>query len=156
MSIEFEVGGHTYRANKLAAKKQFHVTRRLSPLLVGLIDSGVLANLRREAAKGAEAEPGKLLDNLTDKDLGGMLGGVLANLASLPEPDVDYIIDACLAVTERRQDSGGWARLMTGDLLQFQDLDMPAMLKIVWEVLRLNLSGFFGEGSPISGGAPLT
>lgn len=155
MSVEFVVGDHAYRGNKLSAKKQFHVLRRISPLLVGLVDSGALAAVRKEVAKGKEARPEALLGGLTDKDLGAMLKGVLDNLASLPEADVDYVIDTCLAVTERRQASGGWAGVMTGEQLQFQDLDLPALLKIVWEVLQHNLSGFFAGGSPgSSAGVP--
>lgn len=155
MSIEFAVGEHTYRGNKLSAKKQLHVGRRIVPLAVSFIDAGLLATVRKEVAKGKEARPEALLGGLTDKDLGAMLKGVLDNLASLPEADVDYVIDACLAVTERRQASGGWARVMTGEQMQFQDLDLPALLKIVWEVLQHNLSGFFAGGFPgSSAGAP--
>jgi len=149
MSLEFEAGGQTYRAGILDVKRQFHVTRRLSPLLVGLLESGIMDRVKAQKKEGMKPED--LFALLAEVDLGPLLKSVTTGLSTLPEEDVDYVLNACMRVVERKQITGGWAPLMRGDLLMFEDLDMQVMLQIVWQVLEHSLSGFFGglpQGSP--------
>lgn len=139
-SLQFEVGPHKYRAGKLDAKRQLHVMRRLAPLVMPLIKSGAIA----QAATGKKSAEGKdQLGHMSNLDLLGMAEAVTQGLSTLPDADLDFVVDTCLSVVEREQTGGGWARMMTGDQLQFVDLDMVSMLSITWRVIQHNLSGFF-------------
>ena len=62
----------------------------------------------------------------------------------LPDADVDYILNACLDVTQIRQDTGGFARLRVNGVIMFP-LDLTMLLGIAAHVLKDNLSGFFAD-----------
>lgn len=145
MSVEFTHNGHTYRAGRLNAKQQLHVLRRLAPLFSGLMESGALAR-----AKGVK-KPEDIMAGLTGDDVSGIFKALGDAVATLPDADVDYVLDTCLAGVERQQAGGGWAKVMSAGQLMFQDLDMAGMLQITWQVIQHNLTGFFGmlpQGSP--------
>jgi hypothetical protein len=121
--MEFELKGHTYRAGKIDARAQFHIVRRLAP---------VLGEIAPAAA-------------------GGKLGGLdalppLANaIAKLSDADADYCLFGLLAVVSRKQPQGtGWGPVTTtGNLLMYDDLDMVGMLQLAWKALEFNMQGFF-------------
>lgn len=60
------------------------------------------------------------------------------------DADVDYILNACLDVTQIRQDTGGFARLRVNGVVMFP-LDLTMLLGIAAHVLKDNLSGFFAD-----------
>lgn len=147
MTLEFTVGGHTYRAGKLDARRQFHVTRRLAPLLAEFMTPDVAAALKGPG-QGADAA-------IPEAQLAGMMTAVAERLGDLPDESLDYVINHCLLVVERQQATGGWARVMlSGERLMFEDLDMRGLLEITWKVLQDSLAGFFDGLRPgLSGGA---
>jgi len=120
--MDIVIGDATYRTGRLDARRQFHVVRRLAPVLSSLSD---LSGLGSESLEALEP--------------------LARAVAGMVDADADYVINKCLGVVERRQPSGGWARVMSGDKLMFEDLDMAAMLRLVWAVLEDNLSGFFAD-----------
>ena len=124
MSLEFEHKGVVYKAGKLNAMRQFHVVRRLAPLLATLTGSGI--------------KPGQAEDTLV-----ALLEPLAELLGSMSDADAEYVLMACLSTAERKQAAGGWAKVVAGDQLMFEDIDMAAMLHIAWQVLQHNLSGFF-------------
>ena len=65
-------------------------------------------------------------------------------VGELPDADVDYILNACLDVTQIRQDTGGFARLRVNGVVMFP-LDLTMLLGIAAHVLKDNLSGFFAD-----------
>lgn len=119
--MEFKVNGIEYRAGRIDARKQFHIVRRLAP---------VLSELAPAAGK-----PTAGVEVLTP----------LANaIAKLTDSDADYVIFGLLDCVKRKQDAGlGWAAVNTGTQLMFEDIDMPVMLQLAWQALKVNLSGFF-------------
>lgn len=134
--MQTTINGHIYDTGKLNAKKQFHVVRRLAPLLSNA--AGVLQTLKQLSAQDS-------LDAITDEEGLQVLGESGGALAALPEQDVDYIIDACLSVTRRQAQGGtGWCPLTTtgGDLM-FNDMSMSEMMQLVFAVLKESLGDFF-------------
>jgi hypothetical protein len=123
---EFDVGGHTYRAGRLIARTQFHIVRRLGTIApaFGLL----LAHAKDfKSAPLSVAEP------------------FLKALGDMPDETADYIIDACLAVVERRDGSGqrNWFRIQAPNgALAYDDIEMADMLTMVWHVLQANLKPF--------------
>ena len=115
---EFQVGTHTYLAQKMNAKQQFHVARRVLPLLAS-------------AGNG---------ESVMDK-----LRGAAEALSEISDKDADYVIDHCLAVVKRKMAEGrGWAPIWStgADKLMFEDISMMEMLQITGEVLAFNLGNF--------------
>ena len=118
--MEFELEGRTYRANKIDARTQFHIVRRLAPVL-------------GEIAPALQGKGG--LDALPP----------LANaVAKLTDSDADYVIFGLLRAVVRKQDQGlGWGPVATGEQLMYDDITMPLMLKLAWQSFSFNMSGFF-------------
>jgi hypothetical protein len=119
--MEFELEGQTYRANKIDARAQFHIVRRLAPVI------GELAPALQNGKGGMDALP------------------PLANaIAKLPDSDADYCLFGLLASLSRKQPQGlGWAPVCTGTSLMYDDISMVSMLKLAWQALQFNMSGFF-------------
>lgn len=115
--MEFEVSGNNYRADRLDAKKQFHVARRLTPVLSSL-----------NGASDAE-----------------IFASIASALADMPDEQCDYILDTCLGACLRQQ-GDKWVKVYNDRVkaLQFDDIDLTAMLQIAQNVIQENLSGFFG------------
>ena len=119
--MEFEIAGQTYRAGKLNAKQQLHVSRRLAPLF---------------AAMAPALKPGVSLADMPVEPLAEALAG-------LPDAAVDYVVDTCLSVVQRQQ-GPAWQFVWNkqAQAMQFADIEMPAMLQIVAQVIMENLRGF--------------
>lgn len=129
---EFVVGGQTYRWSRLDARKQFHVARRLAPILAGIA-----------GAVGAAADAGAAAGHM---DLSGVdLNGVADAFASMPDDRADYVLDALLGAVQRQADgAAAWSNIRTpGGAMMFADIDFSQMLQIAWKVLEGNLGGFF-------------
>ncbi|MBN3848623.1 hypothetical protein G3N58_17600 [Paraburkholderia sp. Ac-20342] len=123
MSDIVEIGGHKYRIGRIDARKQFHVARRLAPLLAGM--SGAL---------GADRGAG----------FGAFIGPLTEALSGMSDDDVDYVLDVCLGVCQRLQPNGQGAPVIarSGGLM-FEDIDMGQMIQLAVKVIQENLSGFF-------------
>jgi hypothetical protein len=119
--MELELDGHTYRIGKLDARAQFHIVRRLAPVL------GELAPALQGGKGGLDALP-----------------LIATAVAKLSDADADYCIFGLLKVVRRKQPNGlGWGQVSTDNLLMYDDIGMTQMLKLAWEALTFNMSGFF-------------
>lgn len=122
-----EVGGINYHVGKLNPMTQFHITRRLAPLLATL---GMSMVRLKELAKAADKE-----------DFVELIGPLSGVVAAMSDEDSSYIINTCLSVVTR-EDKGGFAPIQVEGRLMYEDIDMIAMLRLTFEVLRHNLAGF--------------
>jgi len=131
----FPLGEHQYHIGKLNAMKQFHITRRLAPAL---------------ATVGMSVAQLKELKGLDD--MASLLGPVSGVLAAMEDKDADYIIFTCLAVVTRVQSDGRPAPITVAgeNRLMFEDINMPQMLRLVFEVVRENMAGFMQELGDLS------
>ncbi|VFR54628.1 probable bacteriophage protein STY1060 [plant metagenome] len=145
MGAEIELGGARYSLGRLSAKQQFHISRRIAPIVPSLLPlySGLLAN--RQEGEGLTADSAALLQPLAD------------GIAGLRDEDADYIIDTCLSAVQRQQD-GRWVAVWspTQRVLMFQDIELAVMLPLVVRVIVENLGPFIRGllTSPASGPAP--
>lgn len=133
--IEFEVGGQNYRAEKLDAMRQFHVMRRLAPVMARMAESfgGV-----------------KALAEVSEQNIGEAVAKfepVLEALGEMKDADAEFVVNTCLAVVLREQEGGkGWAKVQASNgRLMFSDIELPQMMRLVWKVLEDSLKGFFSE-----------
>lgn len=118
---EFELDGATYQLAKMPAMTQFHVSRRVVPVMAAL-DGG-----------------------------GDTIAKLMGAISGLSDEDAEYVIGKCLADC-RRKSGDTWARVYVSGNLMFEDIGMPGMIKLTFETLRENLTGFF-TGLP-SGSGP--
>lgn len=127
---EFEFKGATYRIGNLTPMQEFHCVRRVAPIL---------------AALGIGAADLKAAADATPEELLGAIGKpVLDVLAHMSNEDVEYVFDTCLSVVSRRVGDGKFGPVMVGGRMQYQDVDMPAMVRLCIEVLKGRVGDFFG------------
>jgi hypothetical protein len=139
---EFEVGGHTYRVDKMNAREQLHLLRGLGPLLTPMVQMA--------AADKDETSP-------QARQLAFMIPFFEA-FAKMEESEVNTIVNKCFSVTRRREGANGsttWGPPMWNvgsGREQYNDYDLGALMTICWNVIQENLGSFFdtGSGQPIS------
>lgn len=130
--FEFQVGGVSYRAAKLNAFQQLHVSRRLAPIVPKIVPALL------HALSGAD----------TESVLEAMDPAAVA-LATMPEADVDYVFHTTLSLVQRQQQVGINSTFTpvwnaSARALQFEDIDLAAMTQIVFQVLKDSLGPFMG------------
>jgi hypothetical protein len=147
--MEFELSGHKYVVTKLKAKQQFHIVRRLLPVMKSfapLIERA--AEQMRDLPQNTDRS--KLNLNVDDSEAIAMLLDAIENLT---DESSDFIIDMCLNAVQRVVHTPEGARLqpitVNGRLL-FEELDdLAVQIRIVWEVLSNNLANFSFDQLPI-------
>lgn len=115
---------------KMDAMTQFNVSRRIAPVLATM---GVSISALRSG-------------NVAIEDFAPMLGPITNMIAAMDDETVEYIIAKCLAGV-RVQQGDNWAPVVAAgsSRLMFEDIDMPALIRLVVEVLRVNLGDFLTE-----------
>jgi len=134
---KFTIGEHEFRANGLPPRKSFHVARRLTPFLSMLKDLSPFL-------RGTES-----LDKDDPSSIEKVLRPIGAAFAQMPEEDADYILDTCLAVVELKlKGDAGWQTIWVSGEPMYDWIDMPMMLRIVWQVVQANIASFLSAGAP--------
>lgn len=134
--MEKTISGHTYRIGKMPARTQFHVLRRLGP---------ILTSLERLPAILAAAKTSEMEERDKIAVFGSALGPLASALSSMPDADLDYVINCCLGACHRLQPDGKAAPVlaMDGVGIMFADIDMPAMLGLTMATIEENFVNFF-------------
>lgn len=130
--MQFTIKDKTFSAGLMPAIKQFHVVRRLTPLVDAakdMLDDKAVKRLM----EGGKTEDVQLSDF--------HLGPIASVLASLPDADFEYVVNACLDVTELKQPDGGFAPVRVKGVVMFP-FDLSTLIGIVWNVLKGNLPVF--------------
>lgn len=131
------VNGIEYQFAKINAVEQFHVVRRLAPIIGDL-----LAALTSKIPAGQSMQ--SLKDSFTEADGAELMVPVANAIAKLSDEDANYVLFKLLQSIQRKQQGGGWAHIKVSgkDILMFDDIDMPTMLKLAGLSLMENLGGF--------------
>lgn len=158
---DFETKAAKYKAMPMDAMTQFHVVRRLGPVLPSIGNLFPIYGLMQDLAEAAK-----------DGAVSGVMGAVTEDevlsitkaatpiaemLAKMSDADSEYVINACLSTVEVEQIPGRWAPLWnaTARRAQIGTLDFMEMMQIVYYVLRDNFAGFFpASPSTLSGSTP--
>jgi hypothetical protein len=153
MPSEQEIGGLTYRIGKLNAKQQFHVARRLAPVIAEL---SAESNLVMEQMKQPNNSVSGFMAEAAQGDVSPAMvrlyTAISKAIRNLSDEDCDYVIRTCMSVVTRR--SGElfqpvWNK--QADQPQFEDLSLPTLLMLTITVITDNLGGFMnaqGEAGP--------
>lgn len=125
-NLEFEVKENNYRVNRLSAKKQFNIVRRVVPFF------GELAPM----VSGAE-------DNKNDLGMKA-LKPLSDALASMSDEASDYVLFGLLECVQRKEKQGlGWSKVCVDGNLMYQDIDMTTMILLAFNSAKVNYQDFF-------------
>ena len=139
---ELELKNKTYRIDRLDALTQFHLVRKLTPVLAA---AGI--SIKALVKSGESLDGG--LDGLLP-----VIEPVSKIMAKMDTEDVNFILFSCLTKVARKQDDGRYQSVIVGDAssvsavgmrFMFEDIDMMIMIRLTIEVLRVNLGPFFEE-----------
>ena len=135
MDNSFEISGKKFKLCKIPAFQQFHIVRRLGPVL------GKLGPAMGQVMKAANAQ------NQTDEQkletIGLLIKPVMDGLSELSDEDANKVLFGLLSAVEMQQSAGNWARVSTDTTLLFTDLELPLMLQAAGRSFMYNMSGFF-------------
>jgi hypothetical protein len=123
---EFQVEGNAFKQTRpMGAKVQFHVLRRLSPLMDAF--RSVMQ------ARGA-TKPENMLEALTP---------LARELSALPDADCDYVFDECLSLVSIKR-GNAWQPVWDrgSHALMHEDITMSAMLMVTVSVIQESLASF--------------
>ncbi len=127
---EFDVGGQTYRVAKLDAFRQFHVSRRIAPIIPTLVP--LFVKLARE---------GSLTNDIAG--LSELLVPFAEGIANMSDEASEYLIANCLSVAQRKNGTG-WAAVWNTNAkaCMFDDMDLGIIMQIVMKVIQDSLGPF--------------
>lgn len=145
---EFEAGGRKFKLSKLDAFKQFHIVRRLGPILGDVIT----------AMQGAGKLPKvKGLEELSEIEkldqIAKLVTPIMNGLSKLSDEDANKVLlGLCSAAEVQQQPIGNWARVANESGLLMQDLDLPILIQVAGRAFAYNLTGFFAIAPQTSHG----
>lgn len=145
---EFQIGEHIYRTEKLNTFDQFHLARKVAPLLPKLLPALPIALTVGLDLKQA-IEQKQNISEQSFSDIAFILEPALEALSSMPKNDIEYVIGLCLMVAKRKS-GDTWMAVWHNNALLIGDMDMTVMLQIVWKVIQQNLSKYFPTGRSTS------
>jgi len=132
-----------YKFNKIDALSQFHIVRRLAPvvgeLFAAIANSGI-------TGAGKKAEDFKF-DDIDFNAVSKNIAPVMLALSKLPDEDMNYCLFGLLKGVQRKQLGGGYANIMapnSKDLIMFEDIkeNLQLMLTLAGKSIAVNLGGF--------------
>lgn len=125
------IDNRKYLVGALNCFEQFHVARRLGPMLLSALASAAQA-----------PESADFMDLLS--------GPLIEHLATMKDADVDHILHTCLGAVRVSEADNASAPLYDkiAKQLRYQDLHMPAMLQLTVAVCKDNLGSFFPTRQP--------
>lgn len=138
--MECTINGVNYRANKLGVFDQLKVSRKLLPILAGLMSD--FSSIKALLPASAQLDSGSL-DKL-EPVFNTLLPRIADEVSKLSEEDTNAIIHPCLAVVVR-QNGKTWAPVFRSGELMFDDIDLFSMLQLVARVVADSLGNFLPE-----------
>ncbi len=135
---DFEIGGKKFKLCKIDPFKQFHIVRRIGPILSDLLP----------AMKDAKRMMGSIDDLPEDKkfdEIAKFAGPMMTGISKLTDKDADLVLYGLLSAVEIQQEAGNWARVANGEMLMIQNLELPELMQLAGRAFMFNLKGFFRE-----------
>ena len=138
--MECTIKGVNYRANKLGVFEQLKVSRKLLPILAGLMAD--FSSIKAMLPATTKLDSGNL-DKL-EPVFNTLLPRIADELSKLTEEDTNAIIHPCLAMV-LRENGKQWTPVFRSGELMFDDIDLFSMLLLVARVVADSLGNFLPE-----------
>lgn len=141
MKKDFQAVGRRFKVMKMRVKLQFHVVRKLAPVLMEMFPA--MQHIAKENLGGASSE--EQLESIAK-----FLNPILMGMSALNDKESEWVLDALLSTVEMEQPGlNTWAPLVveTGDkgfLMMIQDLELPVLLYAAGHAFGVNITSFFG------------
>lgn len=133
---DFEILGKKFKLNKIDAMKQFHIVRRISPILSELLPA--LNSLSKSQKHLESLSQTEQLDGFAK-----IASPIMSGLSKLSDQDSDRVLFGLLSAVEIQQEAGNWARVATDSMLMIQNLELPVLLQLAGRSFAYNMAGFF-------------
>lgn len=136
----FEINGKKFKMSKIDAMRQFHIVRRLGPILGDIIPAA-----KKFIAGGFKPEQ---IDTLSIEQkldaIAPIIQPLMDGFAKLSDKDAEFVLHGLCASAEIFQpDFNTWARISTGSQFMIQTLELPEIMQVAGRVFAYNLTGFF-------------
>lgn len=133
---EFEMDGNRYRINKLDTIKQWHLSRKVSPLIPPLIP--VFMKIARA---------GGLMNDI--EGIGELLGPFAEGISTMSDEHSEYVFNTCLGAVQRFNGvDSKWLRIWVPEsrMSMFPELNdiskaIPIVVKVIWDALGPFING---------------
>jgi hypothetical protein len=133
MDNMFEIGSKKFKISKLNAMKQYHVVRRIAPILGELLPGLSVAAKNKSQTEEAQLE-----------QIAAFVTPIMNGLSKLSDKDAEFVLFGLLSCVEVQQSEGNWARLVSGDVLMFDTIELPILMQAAGRAFMYNMTGFFG------------
>jgi len=153
---DFELGEDTYRIGRLNAFQQFHLSRKVAPMIPTLIPLFLKLQASAKDAKVADSSAASALAPLSG-DMGAlaeMLQPFADGIAGMPDETAEFILSTCLGVVQRKQGTA-WFPVWNAsqNVCMFDDLDLGVMMRLAVRVITESLGPFLrgmltGQSTP--------
>lgn len=129
---DFSIGDMRFKLNKIDVFKQFHIARRLSPIMSEII--AVAPKIKGLKEDLAESEK---LDAIAQ-----LAKPIMDGFSKLSDQDANFVLmNLCSAVEV--QQASNWSRISNGEVLMFNTFELPTLLQIAGRSFMYNIAGFF-------------
>lgn len=135
MEREFEIGGRKFKVNKINVFKQFHIVRKIAPILSDLLPA------LQDAAKSQKQFEG-LAEEEKFQKLIPVLTPVIMGLSKMSDEESEKVFRGLLCAVDLKQ-AQGWVKIANDTVLMFDDLELPVLIQLAGRAFMFNLSGFF-------------
>ena len=136
MTNSFEFNGKSFKITKINAIEQFHIARRMTPILADIVSAVDTKTAKKVMEQQLSAEE--------QFDIFAKIASpVMTGLSKLSNEDSEFVLYGLLSSVEVKQSTGNWAYVSTKSMLMMQDLDLSVLLNIAGRAFMFNLSGFF-------------
>ena len=134
---DFEVAVKKFKLSKIDVFQQFHIARRIGPML---------AELMPAMATMSKIQIGSMSQDDQFNQFAKMAAPFMAGLAKMSDDEANYVLFRLLSSAEVHQpEFGSWAKVATHTGIMMQDLELGTLAQIVGRAFMYNLSGFFAS-----------
>ena len=128
---ELELSGQAYRVGKLDAMRQFHVSRRIAPIIPTLAPVFV-----KIAQDGSVTKDVSIVLHLLEP-----FGQALSDMS---DEASEYVMSTCLSVVQRRTMQNTWAPVWSAQAksCMFDDMDLSVLMQLALRVITDSLGPF--------------
>lgn len=133
---EFKAGERNFKLLKVDAMSQFHIVRRIGPLLAEIMPA--MAKVKSDGKDLA-----KLTEDEKFEKFAEILSPLFAGISKLTDADADYVLFRLLSAVEVEQpEHGSWTRVASHQGIKMQDIELQVLMQAAGRALMYNLSGF--------------
>lgn len=141
---DFEIGGRRFKLNKIEVFKQFHIARRLTPIMGDIM---AVAPKIKDSIKDEMSEEQKF------EIIAKLAKPIMDGFSKLSDDDANLVLlGLCSSVEVHQPTSNSWARIARDNIFMINDFELPIILQLAGRAFAYNIAGFFPTAQQTSHG----